>query len=379
MSEEPQTEALGSATHTVYVSQGKPGLRKVDRVHYLVVEEGLHAGERILLTESSLRLGREEPCEIVLRDPGISRSHCRVERRFDEIVITDLGSTNGSFVDDQAVVGTIRFPVGSVLRVGQHVLRHEQGTRKEFEDSRLQDKDILEARGYIEALLPAPWRSGPVRTEWLMLPSAKLGGDALGHHAMSAGRLAFYLVDVSGHGARAAMHSVAVINVLRHQALPNCDFGRPEQVLRELNSMFEMESHGEMYFTIWYGVYEIASRQLTYASAGHHPAFLVPPSRESAIPLRTPNIPVGTMPGFEFSSASVEIPAGAMFYLFSDGVFELVKPDGTEAALSDFIPLLVHPHAAGQSETKRLHNAAIELGGRDSFDDDFSILIAEFE
>ena len=45
--------------------------------------------------------------------------------------------------------------------------------------------------------------------------------------------------------------------------------------------------------------------QLNYASAGHHPAFLVPASRKSATPLRTPNIPVGTMPGFEFSSATV--------------------------------------------------------------------------
>ena len=44
------------------------------------------------------------------------------------------------------------------------------------------------------------------------------------------------------------------MNVLRQRALPNTDFRDPAQVLHRLNAMFQMESHGGMYFSIWYGV-----------------------------------------------------------------------------------------------------------------------------
>jgi len=45
-------------------------------------------------------------------------------------------------------------------------------------------------------------------------------------------------------------------------------------VLGRLNAMFQMENHNGMFFTIWYGVYDRAT-ELVYASAGHHPAYLV--------------------------------------------------------------------------------------------------------
>jgi hypothetical protein len=379
MPTDPQTQSIPDSSHTVYVGPGTFGAKSLERVHFLVVEAGQDQGLRILLDDKPKRLGREEPCEIVLPDSGISRSHCRFERRFDEIVITDLGSTNGSFVDGRKVQGTMMFPVGSSLQVGRHVLRHEIGTRKDFEDSLQLDQELQEARRYVQALLPEPWRDGPVRTDWLVLPSAKLGGDALGYHALDDQRYAFYLVDVSGHGARAAMHGVSVINTLRHHALPGTDFGKPEEVLCRLNDMFDMEKHGEMYFTIWYGVFDRSSRIMTYASGGHHPAFLVPPARNDASRMQTRNIPIGTMPGYGFSAATADIPPGGALYLFSDGVFELVRPDGSETGLGDFVEFLAQPRVPGLSETSRLHLASIGMSGRSDFDDDYSILVAEFD
>ena len=376
---QPSTEPILDPTHTVFVAPGAGSSRNNERIHYLLVEAGAHAGERILLTEAPMRIGREAPCEVVLGDNGISRSHCRIERRFDELVVTDLGSTNGSFIDGRKVVGSTMFPVGSTLAIGQHVLRHESGTRRDFDESVQLDLDMQEARSYVQALLPPPQREGPVRIDWLMRPSAKLGGDALGYHALDARRIAMYLVDVSGHGARSAMHGVSVTNVLRHHALPGVDFGCPDLVLRGLNAMFAMESHNEMYFTIWYGIFDKESRTLRYASGGHHPAFLIPETRSDPIRLQTPNIPVGAMPGFMFTDASVTVGPRSALYLFSDGAFELVAPDGRETRLSDFVPFLTRPRIQDVGEPLRLFRAAMELGGRDTFDDDLSILVAELD
>ncbi|HSM53892.1 MAG TPA: TIR domain-containing protein [Erythrobacter sp.] len=74
---------------------------------------------------NGLQIGRTAPAEVILADPHVSRRHCRVELNGDELVVHDLGSTNGTFVDDEKVVGQAILPVGSVLKIGQCELVHE--------------------------------------------------------------------------------------------------------------------------------------------------------------------------------------------------------------------------------------------------------------
>ena len=315
---------------------------------------------------------------MVIPDQGISRCHCRIENRFGEIVVTDLGSTNGTFIDGRPVSGSIILPVDSELQVGQQVLRHEYRVRREVEASQELDRDLHKARQYVLSMLPAPWRTGPVTTEWIVLPSTRLGGDALGYHELDKDRYALYLVDVSGHGARAALHTVSVMNVLRHHALPRADFTQPAQVLQGLNAMFDMDEHAGMYFTIWYGIYDGQRRTLRYGSGGHHPAFLVPPGRGEAVPLHTRNVAIGTTPEYPFKSEEVQVPSGSALYLFSDGVFEIITAAGAEWRLQQFVPMILQPPSAELSEPERLLAAVRQEAQRDAFDDDFAMLVATF-
>jgi serine phosphatase RsbU (regulator of sigma subunit) len=352
--------------------------RAPDRVHYLVEEQGLEPGRRITLGLTPLNIGRSIPCELVLTGSGISRAHCRLDRVMHEVVVTDLQSTNGTFIDDSEVVGSRVLPIGASLQVGDHVFRHECRDRRELEQSQELDRDLEKARHYVQSLMPAPWHEGPVLADWILRPSVALGGDALGYHRLDDGAVAMYLVDVSGHGAGPAMHTVSVINVLRHQALPGTNFHLPSEVLAKLNAMFQMEQHDDMYFTIWYGVYEPESRVLRYAAGGHHPAFLVSPDRSAALPLHTRNLAIGMAPGYAFRADEVSVPAGAALYLFSDGVFEIVTPQGQNWCLRDFLPMIMEPARAGVSEPQRLYEAVSGIAQRDSFDDDFSLLFARF-
>mgnify|MGYP003694786291 CR=1 FL=1 len=66
-----------------------------------------------------------------------------------------------------------------------------------------------------------------------------------------------------------ALLSVAAINVIRSAGLRDTDFLDPGQVLSSLNEAFQMESHNNMFFTIWYGVYDVAARSIRHASGGH--------------------------------------------------------------------------------------------------------------
>jgi len=50
----------------------------------------------------------------------------------DELLVTDLSSTNGTFIDDERIERAAVLPVGSILRVGQVSLTHEVGTREQI-------------------------------------------------------------------------------------------------------------------------------------------------------------------------------------------------------------------------------------------------------
>jgi len=105
-----------------------------------------------------------------------------------------------------------------------------------------------------------------------------IGGKLYGFHTV-------YLIDVSGHGVGAALLSVSVMNTLRTQSLPDTDFKDPESVLNSLNTAFPGEENNDMFFTIWYGVYNKNSREFIYASGGHPPALLFDSSKSAVSPI----------------------------------------------------------------------------------------------
>ena len=72
-----------------------------------------------------------------------------------------------------------------------------------------------------------------------------------------------------------ALMSDSAMKVLRSQSLKNVDFLKPASVLKALNNIFLMERHDNKFFTLWYGVYNIKDRLLSFSSAGHPPAYLV--------------------------------------------------------------------------------------------------------
>jgi sigma-B regulation protein RsbU (phosphoserine phosphatase) len=174
------------------------------------------------------------------------------------------------------------------------------------------------------------------------------------------------------------MHSVSIMNVLRQRALPNADFHLPSQVLGSLNDMFQMDTHDGMYFSMWYGVYDLRSRTLRYASAGHHPAYLLTADGSEPTALQTRNLVIGAMPGLTFREMSTVVPPGSMLHVFSDGVFEVLTRDGRQWGLPDFLPLLTASAGAAASRSAQLYGAVREVAAVGPLDDDFSMLIVTF-
>ncbi len=235
--------------------------------------------------------------------------------------------------------------------------------------------ELKEAAEYVTSLLPARLAKGPVTSDWRFLPSTSLGGDAFGYHWIDPDHLAVYLLDVCGHGVGAALLSISAMNVIRSQSLPDTDFRRPAQVLRGLNEAFPMEAQNDMYFTIWYGVFQRSAGQVTFGSAGHNPAVLV--DEKGVANLSTKGPIIGFLPGVEFPEASHPVAAGSRLYVFSDGAYELKKASGERMGFDEFSAYLDSAPGRG-SDLDGVIQWARDVQQGSPFDDDFSILWLQF-
>jgi serine phosphatase RsbU (regulator of sigma subunit) len=375
---EPEEPEAPGATIIFTRSTPPPAAAERDDVgDYLVMVEGGEPGRRILLGSAPLTIGRDAARDLVLADSNVSRLHAQVSPQQGKVLVEDRNSTNGTFVDGKRVQTAV-LAEGSLLQVGAHVLRFERRSKREVARTEELARDLAKASQYLLSLLPPPLVTGRVRTDWSFHPSAQLGGDAFGYDQLDADTFVVYLIDVSGHGVGAAMHSVSVLNVLRQRALPDTDVRDPAQVLAGLNAMFQMDRHDGMFFTMWYGVYQQEARTLRYGCAGHHPGYLVSAERDGVVALKTPGLMIGAMADARFRADEVVVPPGSRLYVFSDGVFEVVTRDERQWRLRDFVPLLTEAGPPGTTESDRLHQAVRAVARPGPLDDDFSLLVVTF-
>ena len=108
-----------------YTSSSGYGL---DQFHCLELTIGERVEKRFVVSPTGLRIGRAAPADVVLADSRVSRAHCLVELMDDELRVSDLSSTNGTFVDGERIAGSSALPVGSVLKVGNVSFKHQLRT-----------------------------------------------------------------------------------------------------------------------------------------------------------------------------------------------------------------------------------------------------------
>jgi hypothetical protein len=93
----------------------------------LVIHEGSGAGSEHPV-HGELILGREAgSADLVLDDPGVSRRHARVLPENGGVIVEDLGSSNGTYVNGQRISGPIEVGAGDEVQLGATVLGVEGG------------------------------------------------------------------------------------------------------------------------------------------------------------------------------------------------------------------------------------------------------------
>lgn len=84
----------------------------------LVVKSGSQAGKAVPLPSPKCLIGRSEECHIRPQLDAISRKHCVIYTRENEVIVEDLKSRNGTYVNEERLTAEAVLLSGDVLRVG---------------------------------------------------------------------------------------------------------------------------------------------------------------------------------------------------------------------------------------------------------------------
>ncbi|NEO26199.1 MAG: response regulator, partial [Kamptonema sp. SIO4C4] len=109
-------------------------------------------------------------------------------------------------------------PVELQARVRAGLRLHQLSSDLQHQ-KQLLEAELAEAAEYVCSILPEPIAHPSVTIDTRFIPSSQLGGDSFDYYWLDEEHLVLYLLDVSGHGLRAALPSLSVINLLRSRAL----------------------------------------------------------------------------------------------------------------------------------------------------------------
>jgi diguanylate cyclase (GGDEF)-like protein len=131
------TQAVGGTekvTEKMFLADQAPGAGRTGRAAFLVhiYPTGPAMGSRYALADSPLVIGRGEECDIRIEHDTVSRRHIRVAPSGDGYAVSDLGSTNGTFVNNTPVTRH-QLHDGDYLRVGKCIYRFLAGGNVEAE------------------------------------------------------------------------------------------------------------------------------------------------------------------------------------------------------------------------------------------------------
>ncbi len=101
---------------------------------FIIICTGPRQGEVFPLSGRTFLIGRAPECDLRLVDAFVSRHHCLLERTGDEWSVRDLGSRNGTWVDERPIAGPAELTPGVMLRVGRTYLLYSDEERGQGKD-----------------------------------------------------------------------------------------------------------------------------------------------------------------------------------------------------------------------------------------------------
>lgn len=156
-------------------------------------------------------------------------------------------------------------------------------------------------------------------------PARQTTGDYYDFIPLPDGKLGIVIADVADKGIGAALFMASSRSLLRAYAAANVD--APERVLQQTNQRITQDTPGGLFITLFYGILDPQTAELTYCNAGHNPPILLAPNGDATQILKT-GIPIGIFPDANWFTRKLTFTPGSFLILYTDGVTEIPGAEG---------------------------------------------------
>jgi len=277
-----------------------------------------------------------------------------------------------------------------VLAERNHALMHANRQLQESHDTINRD---LEAAAVMQrSMLPESDYTLGLNTQSLFCPAAVVAGDIFSYLKLDDSHLAFYHIDVAGHGVRSAMLSFTLGKVLSSTAEEGSPVKQagtnqlgtecitsPAAVVAELNRRFQDNNDATPYFTMIYGIIHTSTGDVRMCQAGHPHPFRI--SRDGSIEhLGNGGFPVGLLPDVHYENTEFTLHPGDRLFCYSDGISECMNADehpfGSERLVEHMLQSCRRPL---QETLTGLSTRLQDWRRGDPFDDDVSLIAIEYD
>ena len=223
------------------------------------------------------------------------------------------------------------------------LVRENEAYRQQLEQANLELKNSLALLEHDQKagrqvqfkMLPkSPLQIGDYHFSHRIFASLYLSGDFIEYFTVGDDYTVFFIADVSGHGASSAFVTVLLKNLFARKRSDFMHKGdesilKPLAMLALANDMVFDTGVGK-HLTMCIGVLQLTSGELRYSNAGHLPQPVLYSGNESRF-LEGEGMPVGMFEQPEFSEQLIILPECFVLSLFSDGLLEILAPDGLKA------------------------------------------------
>ncbi|MBI9075192.1 MAG: SpoIIE family protein phosphatase [Desulfatibacillum sp.] len=247
-------------------------------------------------------------------------------------------------------------------------------------------QDLQVAASVQQSLLPA--QTGQVngfRFGSLFMPCAIVGGDMFNFFRIGDHHIAFFILDISGHGVPAAMLSVTVSKTLTSliweeamvHGISKNGSGTvlsPEDMVAKLNRLFQTSDTLQAYFTMILGIIDCRTGHTTLTQAGHpHPIWA--PANGDLKTIGNGGFPVGLLENATYSRHEFTMNPGDRLFLYSDGITECRNCQDSEFSQERLMRLLDKNRATDlEGVMRKTAEELYRFRGDHTFSDDISFI-----
>ena len=184
--------------------------------------------------------------------------------------------------------------------------------------------DLSVAREIQHAILPRTFDlklqdADKVNIYASMLAAKDVGGDFYDFFPIDDHRMGFTIADVSGKGVPAAIFMAVSRTLIKATGLQD----KPtNECMSTVNDILCDESVGSMFVTVFYGIYDLQTGQITFTNAGHNPPYILKADGQVEVVKSPCNLVLGAVPDMPFSCDTLEFEPGDTLFMYTDGVTE---------------------------------------------------------